>query len=167
MLREVDRQVAAATDGKTVDLAIAAVGAGSWAAAVVEHYKGATTDTKIVSAEPPVAACLKESLHCGENTSITTGETIMNGMNCGSLSSIAWSTLRDGIFASVAVTDVESHRDVQYMQSQGINAGPCGAGTLAALRALCEEAIIKESERKDMITVLFSTEGGREYEIPN
>lgn len=72
--------------------------------------------------------------------------------------------MRDGMHAAVVVTDLESHGCVQYLQSQGVNAGPCGAATLAALRKLCGE--IDLQDRENTIAVLFSTEGIREYEIP-
>lgn len=166
MLRETDRQVAAATSGKKASLAFASVGVGSWAHAVVAHYKAASPNNKIVAVEPDIAACFKESLHCGEITSINTGETIMNGMCCGTPSLIAWPILRDGAFAAVGVTESQSHECVQYLQSQQVDSGPCGAANLAALKTLCEEGIIGKEEGKDMVVVLFSTEGMREYEIP-
>lgn len=164
MLRETDRQIASETGGKSASLAFVSVGVGSWAHAVVTHYKSNSTENKVIAVEPDTAACFKESLHCGKITSIETGETIMNGMNCGTSSMIAWPPMRDGIHAAVAVTDVESHESVQYLQSQGVNAGPCGAATLAALKKLCAETNLPN---KDTIVVLFSTEGMREYEVPN
>ena len=165
MLAETDRQIASETSGKAANLAFVSVGVGSWAHAVVEYYKTKDLDeNKIVTVEPDTAPCFKESLHCGELTSIETGETIMNGMNCGTPSTIAWPILRDGTYAAVTVTDVESHQCVQYLQSQGVNAGPCGAATLAALRTLCSE--IESRNRKSTVVVLFSTEGMREYEVP-
>ena len=97
--------------------------------------------------------------------SIKTSETIMSGMNCGTSSLIAWPVLRDGVYASVTVTDLEAHVCVQYLQSQSVNAGPCGAATLAALKKLCAQT--KLPDRKDMVVVLFSTEGMREYAVPN
>lgn len=81
MLVETDRQVAAETDGKSANLAFVSVGVGSWAHAVVEHYKARGATNRIVTVEPEAAPSFKESLHCGEITPISTGETIMNGMN--------------------------------------------------------------------------------------
>lgn len=167
MLHETDRQVAAATDGKTANITFASVGVGSWAHAVVAHYKAANTDNKIVTVEPDIAACFKESLHCGELTPIETGHGIMNGMICGTPSLIAWPILRDGSFAAVSVTEKQSHECVQYLESQKVNSGPCGAANLAALRTLCREGVLHDEERKDSVVVLFSTEGMREYEVPN
>lgn len=167
MLHETDRQVAAATDGKKASLAFASVGVGSWAHAVVAHYKAAAPSNKIVTVEPDLSPCFKESLHVGELTSIQTGETIMPGMCCGTPSLIAWPILRDGTFAAVSVTEKQSHDAVQYLQSQKVNSGPCGAANLAALRTLCVEDIIPRGEREGMVVVLFSTEGMRDYEVPN
>jgi diaminopropionate ammonia-lyase len=167
MLHETNRQVAAATGGKTANLVFASVGVGSWAHAVVTHYKAANANNKIVTVEPDVAACFKESLHCGELTSIEAGHGIMNGMICGTPSLIAWPILRDGTFAAVSVTEGQSHECVQYLQSQSVNSGPCGAANLAALRTLCKEGVLGDAERKAMVVVLFSTEGMREYEVPN
>ena len=164
MLQEADRQIASQTDGKSASLAFASVGVGSWAHAVVAHYKAKGAHNKIIAVEPNSAACFKESLHCGKITSIETGETIMNGMNCGTSSLIAFPEMRDGVYAAVTVTDVESHENVQYLQGKGINAGPCGAATLAALKKLCAETDV--SDRKDTVVVLFSTEGIREYRVP-
>ena len=165
MLLETDRQVTAQTNDKSVNLAFVSVGVGSWAHAVVSHYKSQNVENKIVSVEPVAAPSFKESLHCGEITPIQTGETIMNGMNCGTSSTIAWPILRDGTYVAVTVNDVESHECVQYLQAQGVNAGPCGAATLAALKTFCSE--VDPKDREDTVVVLFSTEGTREYEVPN
>ena len=164
MLTETDRQIAAQTGGRSATLAFVSVGVGSWAHSVVAHYKAKGSSNKIVTVEPEAAPSLKESLHCGQLTSIETGETIMNGMNCGTPSMIAWPVLRDGTFAAVAVGDVDSHECVQFLQSQGVKAGPCGAATLAALRKLCAETELED--RKEIVVVLFSTEGMRAYEAP-
>lgn len=164
MLRETDRQIASQTNGRSANLAFVSVGVGSWAHAVVSHYKAKNSKNKIITVEPETAACFKESLHSDRLTTIETGETIMNGMNCGTPSMIAWPVLRDGTYATVTVSDVESHDSVQYLQSYGVNAGPCGAATLAALRKLCAET--NSLDKEGTIVVIFSTEGMREYEVP-
>jgi diaminopropionate ammonia-lyase len=161
MLSETDHQVAAF--GVRPNTFFASVGVGSWAQAVVSHYQAA--GNRIIAVEPTVAASLKESLHCGSPTAIETGETIMAGMCCGTTSLVAWPVLRDGVHAAVTVTDQESHRIVLELRALNINAGPCGAATLAALRKYV--AHMTEEEKKSMSIVLFSTEGGREYDVPD
>lgn len=164
MLTETDRQVAALTDGLKPNTFFVSVGVGSWAHSVVAHYRNADKNNRIISVEPDTAASLKESLHAGELTSINTGETIMAGMNCGTPSLIAWPVLRDGLHAAVTVTDIEAHEDVEFLKKGGVNAGPCGAATLAALRKFA--STIDAEERAKMVVVLFSTEGWRQYDIP-
>ncbi|KAK1082864.1 hypothetical protein LTR33_003632 [Friedmanniomyces endolithicus] len=170
LMTEVDRQVVAQTDGASLPvLAVASVGVGSWAHSVVSHYHTSSPrhgGNKIVTVEPIAAACFKESLQCNAITPIRTGHTIMNGMNCGTASTIAWPVLRDGVYAAVTVNDWESHGCVQELQALDANAGPCGAATLAALRKVCNEQMIGKEERKAMCVVLFSTEGRREYDVP-
>lgn len=119
----------------------------------------------LCSVEPEAAASLKEALHRGENTAIRTGHTIMNGMNCGTTSPLAWPILRQGIDFAVVVTDQESHACVEDLRSRGIDAGPCGAANLAALRRLCQEGVIDDRGTKTV--VLLSSEGHREYAIPS
>jgi len=84
--------------------------------------------------------------------------------NCGTPSKIAWPILKKGTRAAVTVTDKESHECVQYLQSKHVNAGPCGAATLAALRKLCAQT--EGQDRSGVVAVLFSTEGMREYTAP-
>ena len=153
------------TGGPSPILAFVSVGVGSWAHAVILDLKSRSAQNKIVTVESEAAPSFKESLHRGEITPVQTGETIMNGMNCGTTSHLAWPAMRDGAYAAVTVTDVESHECVQYLQSQGVNAGPCGAATLAALKKFCSKEHV--ANRKDTVAVLFSSEGMREYEVPS
>ena len=164
MLTETDRQVASLTGGQRPNTLFVSVGVGSWAHSVVAHYKAADTSNQIISVEPETAACLKESLHVNKLTSVKTGETIMAGMNCGTPSLIAWPVLRGGMHAAATVTDLEAHRDVEYLKKEGVNAGPCGAATLAAVRKYA--GTVDAQARAKMVVVLFSTEGWRQYDVP-
>lgn len=86
------------------------------------------------------------------------------GMNCGTVSTNTWPTLSTGVYASVVVNDLESHRDVLYLNNHGVNAGPCGAAPLVALRKLHKRgALLPDPEA---VVVLFSTEGYRDYVVP-
>lgn len=163
MLAEVDKQVSTAC-GMPVTTAIASVGVGSWAQAVVQHYQSSSPITQVVAVEPDSSACLLESLACGNTTSIATGDTIMCGMNCGTVSTIAWPILNTGVWTSVAVHEYESHDCVQYLTHAGIDVGPCGAAPLAAARRLQDAGLLKPDP--NAVVVLFSTEGNRDYETP-
>lgn len=163
---------------------IASVGVGSWAQAVTTHYKAKSSPAAVVTVEPDSAASLKASLEAGKITPITTGETIMNGMNCGgshilfthieyvdltclgTTSTTAWRILNKGVDASVTVSDSSVHNDVQYLHRQGIRVGPCGAAPLSALRKLCQEKRAELNLDERSAIVLFSTEGARGYVDP-
>ncbi|KAJ4347189.1 uncharacterized protein N0V89_011128 [Didymosphaeria variabile] len=163
MLTETDQQLRDLGIGP-VTHAIASVGVGSWAQAVAMHYKSATPAASVIAVEPDTAACLKTSLEAGKITPIETGHSIMNGMNCGTVSYTAWEVLRNGVDASVEVTDVEAHRDLEYLHEQDVENGPCGAAPLSALRKLVKEK--KLGLGRDSIVILFSTEGVRDYPVP-
>lgn len=164
MLTETDRQAQTIT-GKPVTLAIASVGVGSWAQAVVMHYKSKKPPASVATVEPETAACLQTSLNAGKIVPIETGHTIMCGMNCGTVSSIAWPFLQDGVDASVIITDAESHESVQYLHNHGVKGGPCGAAPLSALRKLVRDGKLQLGA--ESVVVLFCTEGARSYDIPD
>ncbi|KAI5244959.1 tryptophan synthase beta subunit-like PLP-dependent enzyme [Aureobasidium subglaciale] len=160
---EVDRQLQEAC-GKRPSLCIASVGVGSWAQSVVTHYAGDNSATNVVTVESEAAPCLLESLHVGEIVSVETSATIMDGMNCGTVSTNCWPSLKSGVYASVVVNDIDSHHSVVYLNDHDVNAGPCGAAPLAALRKLHKQGLFPRDS--DAVVVLFSTEGHRDYIVP-
>jgi diaminopropionate ammonia-lyase len=66
---------------------------------------------------------------------VPTGATVMNGLNCGTPSSLAWPYLRGGLDAAIAVADAAAASAIAALAAAGITAGPSGAAALAALRA--------------------------------
>jgi diaminopropionate ammonia-lyase len=163
MLAEVDQKLEADGPGPAT-LAIASVGVGSWAHSVVAHYKAKSPSASVVTVEPTAAACLNTSLKAGKIVPIGTGDTIMNGMNCGTVSLIAWPYLKDGVDASVVIDDIDAHQAVLDLNAHGVKPGPCGAAPLAALRKLKAEGTLELGE-KDVV-VLYCTEGARDYPVP-
>ncbi|KAK7698832.1 hypothetical protein SLS64_012183 [Diaporthe eres] len=170
MLNESDVQVPKATGGKAATHAFIPVGVGSIAHAVTKHYKkhplGSQSRASVMTVEPTTAACLRASLEAGQITTVETGDSIMCGMNCGTVSSTAWPTLASGVDADISVTDAEAHAAVTELSTMGLQPGPCGAATLSALRKACSEAREELGFTPDSTVVLFCTEGQREYEIP-
>ena len=114
------------------------VGVGSLAQAAVTHYRHEPggTRTTVLAVEPDTAACVRASLDAGRITAISTGRTVMNGLNCGTPSSLAWPLLRDGLDAAVVVSDEEAERAMRDLAAVGVGAGPSGAAALAGLRRL-------------------------------
>ena len=148
---------------KPPDLIVVPVGVGSLAQAVVSYFKSRDSTSRILTVEPETAACLKASLDKGENTIISTEETSMCGMNCGTVSSIAWPILKGGIDASITVTDKEAEHSRHTLLTNGFQVGPCSAATLAAISKVCRHQSIKDAldiNEKSTI-VLLATEGPR------
>ncbi|OTA67268.1 acetylornithine deacetylase [Hypoxylon sp. EC38] len=162
MLREIDD----ALGDIHADLVIAPVGVGSFAHAVVSHYKSKETPPSILTVEPDTAACLWKSLKRGEVRTEETTHTIMAGLNCGTVSSISWPLLQSGVDASLTISDYEAHMASSYLREQGVSAGPCGAASLAALRRLNASDKAKVCLDRNSVVVLLSTEGSRDYETP-
>ena len=157
LLHEVDEQLGAAPD-----LVAVPVGVGSLAEAVVRHYRSTEGDhPRVLSVEPDTAACVLASLSAGQPVTVDTGATVMAGLNCGRVSSLAWPVLRDGCDAAVCVSDDDAMRAVADLAGLGVSSGPSGAATLAGVRVA-----VSTPERRDALTlnddsvvVLLSTEG--------
>lgn len=170
MLDESDQQVLEETDGKPATHAIVPVGVGSIAQAVTQHFKGAARlsgSAKVLTVEPDTASSLKSSLEAGSMTTVPTENTIMCGMNCGTVSTTAWPVLQAGVDASVIVADNETHQAVLDLDLLGVCAGPCGASTLAALRRAVRGHKEQLGLDETSVVVLLCTEGAREYDMPS
>lgn len=161
MMVEIDEQTQQQT-GKPPDLVVVPIGVGSLGQATVAHFKSKASSTAVLAVEPDTAACLKTSLENGHMTSVQTENTPMCGMNCGTLSTLAWPILRNGVDASIAVTDSEAMVAQSMLTEMEIYVGPCAAATLAAFIKAREEG--KEGGlylQADSIVVLLGTEGPR------
>jgi len=119
LFAEIDAQLAAAgaapLGGARAGLISVPVGVGSLAQAAVAHYRrsGLPRGERplLLSVEPDTAACVLRSLAAGGLASVPTAATVMNGLNCGTPSSIAWPYLRDGLDAAIAVTDADARAE--------------------------------------------------------
>ena len=131
------------------------MGVGSLAQAAVRHYRSTPGGVSLLGVEPTRAPCVLSSLDAGELVSIGTEATVMAGLNCGTPSSTAFPDLLAGLDAAVAVTDEDTEQAVADLATLGVNSGPCGAATLAGVRAA--RPVLDLSS--DSIIVLISTEG--------
>jgi diaminopropionate ammonia-lyase len=159
LLREVDAQLAQAGVAAP-DLVAVPVGVGSLAQAVVTHYRS-HRPAALLSVEPANAACVLASLAAGAPRSVPTGTTIMAGLNCGTPSAIAWPYMRDGLDAAIAVTDSQAAAAMATLAGSGVPAGPCGAASLAGVRAALGDPDRRSALAADATctVVLLSTDG--------
>lgn len=165
---EVDEQVAD-LGLVGIDLTVVPTGVGSLAQAVVTWNRSRPPrpggrHRAVVAAEPETAACVVASLRADQLLSVATEATVMAGLNCGTPSSLAWPVLRAGLDGAVAVTDGAATAAVEDLGALGIDAGPSGAASLAAARALLHGpgATARRAHLAlpdDAVVVLLSTEG--------
>lgn len=135
MFAEIDDQLA--EQGLTApDLIIVPTGVGSLLQSSLAYYRapGRSVHTRVISVESVAAACVAPSLDAGRPVTVDTGETIMAGLNCGTLSSLAWPYVQHGLDGAVEITDEQDIAAARDLSALGIAAGPCGASGLAGLR---------------------------------
>jgi diaminopropionate ammonia-lyase len=123
------------------DLVVVPAGVGSLLQAALTHYRGghAPSGTAVVCVEPRTAACVLASVTAGHPVTVATGVTSMAGLNCGTVSSLAWPYIHRGLDACVAVSDAEVASAARELAEHDVRAGPCGAAALAALHAIHDE----------------------------
>ncbi|CAB4696481.1 unannotated protein [freshwater metagenome] len=114
------------------DTIVVPVGVGSLAAAAVRL--GAEAGVEVIGVEPTTAACLAESLAADRRVTIPTPGTIMAGLDCAEVSAAAWPSLRNGITATVAVTDAQVREAMAELAAFGLTIGESGAAPFAAAR---------------------------------
>jgi diaminopropionate ammonia-lyase len=149
----------AAELGVGIDLVVVPAGVGSLAHAAV-LFGRSRPNCRIVAVEPEVADCLRASLAAGRLTTVPTGDTSMAGLNCGTPSYLAWPDLERGLAGAVAVDDAAATEAITYLTDNGIDSGPCGAASLAALRVLATEpARTCLGLTSDSSVLLLNTEG--------
>lgn len=162
MMREVDDQL----KGTQPSLVIAPAGVGSFAQAVTSYFKQEGKSTAVVCVEPDTAACIWKSFQHGELISKVNIPTIMAGLDCGTPSKIAWPILRQGVDATITVSDYEAHLACQRLADCGVPVGPCGGASLAALLRMTADDKVHLDLNANSTVVLMCTEGAREYDVP-
>ena len=167
LFAEIDDQVSA-----PLNLVVVPTGVGSLLQAALLHYRAPERRDRpaVLAVEPLTAACVTRSLAAGEPVNIdTSSPTIMAGLNCGSVSEIAWPVIREGLDAGVAVSDSDATAAAAVLQRHGVDAGPCGAAALAGA-----EAALGDAERRTDLgidhsatVVLINTEGPAANPLPD
>jgi diaminopropionate ammonia-lyase len=157
-------EIAAELGDRTVHLVAVPTGVGSLLQAALQHYRAPALQQRpaVLAVEPVTAACVTASLAAGRPVRVDTSEpTIMAGLNCGSVSTIAWPAIRDGLDAGVAVTDDQAMAAVHRLNELGVPAGPCGGASLAGVREALRDANHRAALTitADSVLVLISTEG--------
>jgi diaminopropionate ammonia-lyase len=157
-------EIAAQLGDRAVHLVAVPTGVGSLLQAALQHYRAPALEGKpaVLAVEPVTAACVTASLAAGRPVRVDTSvPTIMAGLNCGTVSTIAWPAIRDGLDAGVAVTDDQATAAARRLNELGIPAGPCGGASLAGVREALRDANHRAALTltAESVLVLISTEG--------
>ena len=169
VFEEIDEQL----DGRARPGFVAVpIGVGALAAAVVRHYWSgpAAERPRLIGVEPTSAACVLESVAAGDIVTLDhPQDSIMAGLNCATPSLIAWPTVSRGIDGYVAVTDARVPEAMRLLAADGIVAGETGAGGLAGMLALAQDAQLADARvalglGADSRVLLLCTEGATDPE---
>lgn len=135
------------------------VGVGSFAASMCQIIKRQNPCVKIISVESRKSSCLFESLE--KNKRVTKddgGTTVCQGLDCGTLSLIAWDILKTTVDYWIKVEDIVSLHGLNYLSKKGILSGESGAAiSMGTLIGLKERKRLLGINKKSRI-LIFNTE---------
>ena len=143
-------------------------GVGGMAAAMIAGFaKYSTNIPKFIIVEPENANCVFKSIENHKATTVNiVNETIMGGMSCGDVSTVAWEILKDSSNYSLTITDDEISMVVAMLaqaklSDEKIIAGECAVPGIIALIGLFKnkEYLNKLALNKNSKVLLFGCEG--------
>lgn len=150
-------------------------GVGGMAAAVTANAvrRWGAARPKIILCDPDQSACWYDSLRAGRPVAVT-GEldTLMAGLACGEVSTLAWEILQSHADAVVALPDVSAEAAMRVMAEPcdgdpALVAGESAVAGLAGLAAALESDTAREalSLGPQARVMLFGTEGDTDPEL--
>ena len=140
--------------GDLPDVALIPIGVGSLAVASARHWPDAPP--RLVGLEPETAACALESIRAGEPVTVPgPHESIMAGLNAGTVSKLAWPVLRDRFDAFCSIDDTWAAQGMRELAAIGVRAGEVSGGTVGAALAICGDQNAREALQLDGNTTLF------------
>ena len=92
---------------KKIDFIFLQTGVGSWAASIISYIlNNWDYAPSFISVEPFSANCLFESIKAGKRVKVNNNQsTCMAGLDCGTVSKLAWQILKNSISASISISD--------------------------------------------------------------
>lgn len=146
------------------DVIFIPAGAGCLAQGITLFYRALQTKTKVFVVEPDTSYTVNKSLHYGHPSSDPgDSNTIMDGLNCPTVSSIAFPVLQQGLSFSGLVSDVDCISAMGKLKASGVNSGPCGAVTYAAFENYAAKLKAMGELKEGDDVVLLSTEAFRAF----
>jgi diaminopropionate ammonia-lyase len=149
------------------DVVVVQAGVGGLAGAVAAWLRTRTgTRPHFICAEPTGAACVRASIEAGRPVSLVPGDTIMAGLRCGEVSSLALPVLAATVDACVGVDDEAAVAAIDQLRKPidgdpAIDAGASGACGLAALQGWLSSASVAPGSCAFVINTEGSTDPTR------
>ncbi|MGE9984986.1 diaminopropionate ammonia-lyase [Desulfovibrio sp. SGI.169] len=158
-------------------------GVGSFAAAVLGFFATEAAEAGhaaplVVSVEPHNADCVFRSVRAGDGRARPVRgalRTMMAGLACGEVSTLAWKILREGLFAAAACPDGVAAHGMRLLAAPlpgdpalvSGESGAVGAGLLDYLANAPEAVVLRDALGLNghAVVLLVSTEGDTAPEI--
>ena len=143
-------------------------GVGGMASAMIAGFaKFSTNIPKFIIVEPKNAACVFKSIQNEKPTKIDIKkETVMGGMSCGDVSSVAWEILKNSAKYCLTISDDAISSAVALLASSHLSdkkiiAGECAVpGVIALIGAFNNKDYLNKLElNSDSKVLLFGCEG--------
>jgi diaminopropionate ammonia-lyase len=124
--------------GVRPDVALIPIGVGSLATAAARHWPSETP--RLVGFEPADAACALRSIEAGVPVPVPgPHESIMAGLNCGTLALHAWPALRSRFDAFCSIGDELAEEGMRLLAELGIPPGEVSGGAVGCALALARD----------------------------
>ena len=152
---------------KKIDLIFLQTGVGSWAASIINYILNNWDYCPLFySVEPFSANCLAESIKSKKRVKVNKKETTsMAGLDCGTVSTLAWQILKTSISSSISIDDSFTEEAMRVFsnpikEDSIIVAGESGASGLGALIALKRlNKFYNNSLNENSNILIINTEG--------
>ena len=161
-------------DNNSITHVFLQAGVGGMAAAMIAGFaKFSTNIPKFIIVEPENANCVFKSIENNKPTRVNiTKETIMGGMSCGDVSTVAWEILKNSVNHSLTISDDAISTVVALLakaklSDEKIIAGECAVPGIIALIGLFKnkDYLNKLELNSNSRVLLFGCEGLTDNEM--
>ena len=161
-------------DNNSITHVFLQAGVGGMAAAMIAGFaKFSTNIPKFIIVEPENANCVFKSIENNKPTRVDiTKETIMGGMSCGDVSTVAWEILKNSVNHSLTISDDAISTVVALLANaklsdEKIIAGECAVPGIIALIGLFKnkDYLNKLELNSNSRVLLFGCEGLTDNEM--
>ena len=151
-------------------------GVGGMAAAAIAGFAKYSNNLPcFITVEPKDAECVLQSIKNKKPTSINIQkESIMGGMSCGDVSSLAWEILRHSTNCSISISDEAIATTIALLKqkefsNEEIIAGECGVpGVISLISAIKDKNICEKLKLNSQSNVLLiGCEGLTDFKMYN